>query len=98
MNILDVIIGGLVAILLIVLVGQHMEIKSLDSDISTYQQQINMLKIESQKQAEEAQASYETAQYQMRRIQDNSKKIMLAKVPKDCAGSVKWLAQQAQSL
>ena len=96
MNVLDVIVGGSLAVLLVVLVGQHIEINSLRSEISTYQQQINMLKIESEKLTEEAQASYETAQYQMRRIQDKTKKIMLAKVPKDCAGSIKWLSEQVR--
>jgi outer membrane murein-binding lipoprotein Lpp len=98
MNIIDMIIAIVVGVLIVICFEQHIRINFLDSDVATYQQQIDMLQTESAKQQKAADEAYSTAQNQMRQIQENNKKILLSKVPKDCQGSIKWIIQQAQSL
>lgn len=70
----------------------------LKANVATYQTEINELKIDSERQADDAQAAYESAQRQMRQIQDKTQKVLRTKVPKTCDGAIKWLVQQAHSI
>ena len=94
----EIAIGILIACAGVIITIQHYELLSNRADIATYQQQINMLKIDSERQAEDTKAAYESAQTQVRRIQDKAKGIMLAKVSPNCDQSIKWLINQAHSL
>ena len=83
---------------LITVIVQYEEIKSLKSAISTYQQQMIMLKLDSEKQAANTKQAYETAQEQMQRVRTETQAILRTKVSSNCEESIQWLIQQAHSL
>ena len=98
MSIVDGIIAVVIGVLIVACFEQHMKINELNSYVAEYQQQIDILQSESVRQEKTFETAYTAAQNQMRQIQDSNKKILLAKVPKDCQGSIKWIIQKAQSL
>jgi hypothetical protein len=88
----------IVGFLLFVTIIQYQHAHELDADIHMYQQQIGMLKIDSERQAEDTKLAYESAQTQMRQLQDKTQGILRTKVSSNCEESIKWLIQQAHTL
>lgn len=89
----------ILAVALTAFIGiQHFELKDLKSEIATYQQQILMLKLDSEEQEANTKQAYVNAQTQIKQIQNKTQAILRTKVPSNCGESIKWLIKQAHSL
>jgi F0F1-type ATP synthase membrane subunit b/b' len=72
-------------------------IREYKSEVSSYRAQIDVLRNDSLEQAERFDDARKQADDQMRRIQDENKKILNAKVPKDCNKAVQWALNEAHN-
>lgn len=93
----DILMAILVALIIVVAI-QYQEVKSLKADVAIYQQQILMLKLDSERQTENTEIAYESAKKQIEQVNKKTKAILRTKVSSNCDASIKWLIQQAHTL
>jgi hypothetical protein len=90
-------IAAIIVNLLICTIYQHSEIKAYRVQIYAYQMQITNLQLEASEQSKRYDAAFKQADFEMRQIQDKSKKILMAKVPQNCKEAIAWGINEAHT-
>ena len=72
--------------------------RSLHTEVSAYQAQIEQLKIASEKQSEDARMAYQSALEDTAQLRGKAQAILRDHVPNNCSKSIKWMIQQAGAL
>jgi hypothetical protein len=66
-------------------------------EIDGYQMQIEQLQLESEEQEKRFEESRKRAKWEMQRIQQDTRKILAAKVPKNCDQAMAWGLNEARN-
>ena len=98
MNLFTAILIALITMLVAISAIQHSQLNSARKEVDVCQQQILMLKLDSEQQEARVEQANADAQAQVRQIQNKAQAILRTKVSSNCEESIKWLIKQAHSL
>ena len=98
MNVFTTTLVTLAITLAIAVMALNYKLDSARKEVDACQQQILMLKLDSEQQEARVEQANAEAQAQVKQIQNKTQAILRTKVSSNCEESIKWLIKQAHSL